>query len=499
LYSQEKKILANAPSKNGNSSGNKLSIPTLTEDFDRLSLLQKLQFVVDTIPQSIFWKNLNSEWVWANARFVSDAGADTLEDILGKNDLSYADRPWTRDQGEAFIRDDRMVLESGQAKLNIIEPQRRSDGRYAWLHTNKVPLFDDKGKVIGLIGTYEDISERTQEEIVVRRYQHMLETIFNSVPVAIFWKDKQSQFLGCNAYFAERAGMLPKEIAGKSEYDMPWTTEQAEKFIVDDQAVMESEQPRLNYIEHMRQADGRLIWVQTNKVPLYDADGNVTGILGTFYDITEQIETSEALRQARKAAEAERQRLARNLHDAVSQTLWTASLIADVLPTVWDKDRVKGEQNLRELRQLTQGALAEMRMLLLELRPAALKETKLHELLQHLAEAFVSRKEIEISVSAEPVDPPIDVKLAYYRVMQEALNNISRHARATKVTIELTSTETELILKIADNGKGFDVDLAAPGRMGLSIMRERAAMIQAKLAIDSKLNLGTTITVRWSP
>jgi signal transduction histidine kinase len=269
--------------------------------------------------------------------------------------------------------------------------------------------------------------------------------------------------------------------------------------MADDRVVIETEEPRLNYIEQFQQSDGKLVWVRTNKVPLYDADGNVTGILGTFYDITEQIEANEALRQARKAAEAERQRLARNLHDAVSQTLWTASLIADVLPTVWDQDRAKGEQNLRELRQLTQGALAEMRMLLLELRPAALKETKLHELLQHLAEAMVSRKEIDISVSAEPVDPPIDVKVAYYRITQEALNNISRHAQATKATIDLTSTETELFLKIADNGRGFDVDLVAPERMGLCIMRERAARIQAELTIDSTKNQGTTITVRWSP
>jgi signal transduction histidine kinase len=139
-----------------------------------------------------------------------------------------------------------------------------------------------------------------------------------------------------------------------------------------------------------------------------------------------------------------------------------------------------------------------MRMLLLELRPAALKETKLHELLQNLAEAAVSQKEIDISVSVEPVDPPFDVKVAYYRITQEALNNISRHARATRATIELTSTGTELVLTIADNGRGFDVDLAAPERMGLSIMRERAATIQAKLTIDSIIDGGTTIIAKWA-
>jgi hypothetical protein len=109
--------MANTSSKDESSADNKSIIETLTEDFDQLELLQKLQIVVDTIPQSIFWKNLNSEWVWGNARFVSDAGADTLEDILGKNDLSFADRPWTRDQGESFIRDDRDVFERENRNL----------------------------------------------------------------------------------------------------------------------------------------------------------------------------------------------------------------------------------------------------------------------------------------------------------------------------------------------------------------------------------------------
>ena len=255
--------------------------------------------------------------------------------------------------------------------------------------------------------------------------------------------------------------------------------------------------PKLNYIEQLQQADGTLIWVQTNKVPMYDADGNVTGVLCTFHDITEQIETSEALRNARKTAETERQRLARNLHDAVSQSLWTASLIADVLPSVWDQDREKGEQNLRELRLLTHGALTEMRMLLLELRPAALRETRLRELLQHLADALVSRKEIEVIVSIEPVDPPIDVKIAFYRITQEAINNILRHSKATQVTIQLNMIGPELILTISDNGQGFDLDQSSPESMGLCIMSERAETIKADIAIDSKLNKGTTITVKW--
>ncbi len=463
-------------------------------DFD---LLQKLQYMLDHIPQSIFWKDRRSRYVWVNKRCVEDWGANSPEELVGYNDL-FDLRPWTVEQAKAYLKDDQEVMESGKPKLNIIEPQRRSDGQYAWLNTSKVPLFDDDGEVIGLIGTYEDITERTHAEIILRRDQQVLETIFNSIPIAIVWKDRESHYLGCNNHFAQDAGMSPREVVGHSDYDMPWGEEHAADFIADDQEVMESKQARLQYIEQMRLANGSLAWIQTNKVPMQGSDGNVTGILVTYQNITNQIAISEELREMRAAAKDERQRLARDLHDAVSQTLWTASIIADILPSLWEIDQEKAKKNLKQLQHLTQGALAELRMLLLELRPSSLMATSFQELLDHLAEATMSRKEIDIFVKVDKTTSlPIDTKLALYRIAQESLNNISRHAKASKATITANETKTHLVMIIEDNGRGFNPAKQSQKRMGLSIMQERADSIQADLQIDSQINEGTTITVRW--
>ncbi|MEM7798200.1 MAG: PAS domain-containing protein [Chloroflexota bacterium] len=464
---------------------------------NELNKLQLYRIIANQIPQRVFWKDLELRYVWANRRFADDCAVESPEQLVGKCDY---DMPWTREQADFYRADDTLVMQTGRPKINIIEPQTRSDGSQAWLHTNKVPLMNEHGEVIGMIGTYEDITERAEAEIVLRRYQQMLESIFNHIPAAIFWKDKNSTYLGCNVHFAKDAGVeSPAEIVGKSDTDLPWTEEKTRNFQQDDHFVISSNKPMLNFVQERQQADGRSAWLQVNKVPLHDLDGTVMGVLGTYQNITEQIEAREALRLAKRETFEERQRLARELHDAVSQTLWTASLMADLLPTVWDDDREEGEETLIKLQRLTKGALAEMRMLLLELRPSSLVETDLKKLLERLAEATMSRKKLEISVSADAMpDLNPDTKIGLYRIAQESLNNVARHAKADHAEIELKLVEDEIMLKISDNGRGFSIDSKPSDRMGLNIMQERAADIDAEILIASQPGAGTTITVKCS-
>jgi signal transduction histidine kinase len=195
------------------------------------------------------------------------------------------------------------------------------------------------------------------------------------------------------------------------------------------------------------------------------------------------------------AALEERQRLARDLHDAISQTLWTATLIADVLPTNWALDPEEGMQNLTRLQRLTRGALAEMRTLLLELRPSALEKASLADLLHQLAEAVMSHKKIDIQVNAlDEGTLVLEVKAGLYRLAQEALNNAAKHSRATQAYVDLTWEQDYLQLSIQDDGRGFDPEQVAEG-FGFSIMHERAAAIGAHLKIDSQVNAGTQVLI----
>ena len=156
------------------------------------------------------------------------------------------------------------------------------------------------------------------------------------------------------------------------------------------------------------------------------------------------IENARLRAQAeRSAIVAERNRIARDLHDSVTQTLFTATLVSDVIPKLVQRDPEEGARQLEELRKLTRGALAEMRTLLLELRPATLIEVGSEELLRQLTEAARGRARIPIDLSVEIGNPlPPDVKVAFYYIAQEALNNVIKHARARHVEVSAAMTRT---------------------------------------------------------
>lgn len=198
------------------------------------------------------------------------------------------------------------------------------------------------------------------------------------------------------------------------------------------------------------------------------------------------------------AAAHERERLARDLHDAVSQSLFAATLIAEALPRLWDRSPATARKQLVLLHQLSRGALAEMRTLLLELRPGALQNTDIQSLLSQLTNAIQSRRKITFSLEVQPdLVIPSPVKLVFYRIAQESLNNVVKYANAKQVTVRLVRDEACVELSIQDDGRGFDLEGVSPTGFGLKIMHERAEGIGAALTISSELGQGTYVRVVW--
>ncbi len=222
-----------------------------------------------------------------------------------------------------------------------------------------------------------------------------------------------------------------------------------------------------------------------------------------FQSIADQL--SVAVENARLFAQveqiavaAERNRLARDLHDAVTQTLFSASMIAEVLPKIWERNPEEGHRRLEELRQLTRGALAEMRTLLVELRPAALVDTDLGDLIGHQVNAFMARTRLAVDYQRHGAhNPPPEIKDAFYRIVQEAFNNIAKHAEATRVGVALTGDLARAELTIQDDGVGFDPHFAEHEGLGLGIMQERARNVGARLEIASRPRAGTRLQLSW--
>jgi signal transduction histidine kinase len=215
----------------------------------------------------------------------------------------------------------------------------------------------------------------------------------------------------------------------------------------------------------------------------------------TDYNLAKQHEL-EAAQEI--AAIAERHRLARDLHDNVSQLLFSATITAQSLPQLLDSEPALARQTLTDLHRLTRGAQAEMRSLLLELSHDGLSQADLYMLLHLLADAFVARTGRPIDMDIQDnFDVDNEVKEAIYRIAQESLTNVAKHARASRVAMRLHHEEHQIELLLTDNGIGFDPDDVSADRLGVRVMHERAANLGLLLEITSQPGAGTVVRACW--
>jgi signal transduction histidine kinase len=210
-----------------------------------------------------------------------------------------------------------------------------------------------------------------------------------------------------------------------------------------------------------------------------------------------------------KSTDEERQRLARELHDTVSQSMFSISLISESLPRLLSLNSHLFLEGLDDLTRLSRGALAEMRSLLFELRPAAIQNIRLNELLHLMLNGLMSqtRLKVVLNLAGNHVIPE-NVRYVLFRITKEALNNIIKHANASTVTVNRqdilpisgkrgVEKLSGLKLSIKDDGIGFNPKVIPGGLHGLAIMKERAKSIGATLSIRSKPEKGTEIIIFW--
>lgn len=401
-----------------------------------------------------------------------------------------------------------------------------SGGVVTWWNIVLTPLVEN-GETVGLLNVAVDVTEQTQlrhdlEEQVRARTQEikLLLDVSATANRSLHLEEMLRITLDLIVPLvrASRAGVLLQDAE---------TGELIPHTLRPERAVAQEEMPDL--IEAARQVldRGETLYVAPDiarglrepgaLVPLQTPDTKL-GVLvivgpeggrfgeaqiALFQSIADQlsiaIENARLFAQGEQAAvAAERNRLARDLHDAVTQTLFSAGMIAEVLPKIWERNPDEGHRRLEELRQLTRGALSEMRTLLVELRPAALTDTDLGDLLGHQVNAFIARARIPVEYDRDcSHNPPVEIKEAFYRIAQEAFNNIARHAEAGRVRVALACAAGRAELTIEDDGIGFDVDAHDHEGLGLGIMRERARSVDARLEIHSRPRQGTRLRLAW--
>ena len=225
---------------------------------------------------------------------------------------------------EPFMTTIQRVL-AGEENVNIEYPLTL-DGRQFWFDASVTKLTEDQ-----VFWVARDITERKQSEEALAASQQMLRQVLDTIPSRVFWKDHNLNFMGSNQAFASDAGLTsPEELVGKNDFDMTWA-EQARLYQNDDRAVMESQQPRLNFEEPHTASDGGITWVRTSKVPLLNTRGQVDGILGIYDDVTAEKAAEEAIKRQNQylAVSAEIGRLVTSTLDLNTIFSRTVSLISE--------------------------------------------------------------------------------------------------------------------------------------------------------------------------
>ncbi len=184
-------------------------------------------------------------------------------------------------------------------RLRVGDYEKRylcKDGSVVWGHATVAGMFGPDGALSCFAANVQDITEHKRVQDQVRESKQMLQLVLDYIPQHVFWKDRNSVYLGCNRNFAQAAGVeKPQDLVGKTDYDLAWKKEEADFYRECDHRVMEEDTPELHIIEPQLQSSGKQAWLDTNKIPLHDGENRVVGILGTYEDITKRKLAEEEL------------------------------------------------------------------------------------------------------------------------------------------------------------------------------------------------------------
>ncbi len=501
----------------------------LSESRDRLSDLY------DHAPVGYFTIGTDGVILEVNLTGSALLEADSSS-LIGKRFQSLL----VEEYAEAFHLHERAAFKAGTKQRCEIK-LRKPDGGIFDAQLESLAIEDRDGRVTRCRTIVSDITERKQAEDALRESQQMMQLVLDTIPVRVFWKDLESNYLGCNRAFALDAGLQsPEKIIGRNDFEMGWA-EQAELYRSDDRLVMETGRPKLGYEEPQTTPDGCRIWLRTNKVPLRDAEGRIKGVLGTYEDITESKLMEKALRDARDALEIrveertlelqaankvlrenekelraipsrliavqedERKRLASELHDSIGQTLAALKYRVEVILDARDRGELGRALELFEsFVPILQHSIEETRSIYMGLRPSILDSLGVVATLEWFCREFQKiypGRHIEVEAGIKEEEIPEPLKIAVFRIIQESLNNIAKHSKADWVGLSLAKRRDAIELTITDNGIGMDLGTISQTNalttLGLRSMRDRAEHNGGTLSIESTPGKGTTVRVVW--
>ncbi len=358
-----------------------------------------------------------------------------------------------------------------------------------------------------IVAIYEDVTDRKEAEEALRESEQRFKSIFENAPIGFYRTTPDGRVLDANPALIHMLGYASFEALAAinletHEFQPEYPRRQFKKRIQRDGEIKGME-------AHWKRPDGTFAYLRENAKVFRDANGNTVCYEGTVEDLTDQKQAEKKIhtlsQQLIQAQEAERQMISRELHDRVAQDLSTLKIGIDSFVDDEPSLSSKVRKAVSEYSEILRKSISFVRDLSYDLHPPGLAEMGLIRTLAGYCEEFAEKS--RVTVNFEPIgmrsfclDTHTAVNL--YRLVQEGLNNIRKHAHASQAIVKLVGTYPHIILGIEDNGRGFDVEERAAAadrqkRMGLRSMAERVALMQGEMRIHSQPMKGTRIFIKF--
>jgi PAS domain S-box-containing protein len=463
---------------------------------------QMLRTILDNVHVRIFWKDRESRYLGANQLFLRDAGLENEGQLIGRTDFELFPG-----QAELFRADDRSVMETKIPKLDFEEPLVTSEGRPVSLLTSKVPLYGPSGSVTGVLGVYVDITEQKRMTKLLQASELEFRTLADNSPNIILRYDLDCRLIYANSAYERETG-IPADDA---MYLTPETHWQATMLVAEYKRrlrrAMETAEPAEILLEWERD-DVRMTSYAFDVVPERSAGGEVEGVLAIGHNVTALKETEQRLEESyeqlrelttrrEEAREEERKRVARDIHDELGQLLTALRMDVSLLRIRFGQDNPQLAGQVQNIMERVDATIQVVRNVAAKLRPAVL-DMGIVSAMEWQAGEFTRRSGVRCGLRIEEDEVYLDEEraTALFRIVQESLTNIARHAQAENVDISLRREGGDYLLEVRDDGRGFDPAGLKKKTFGVMGMRERVLMLQGDMEIDSSPGGGTRIAVR---
>jgi PAS domain S-box-containing protein len=483
---------------------------------------QMLQLILDNIPQRIFWKDLNSRYLGCNKSFAKDAALANPVDIIGSTDY---DMPWKSAEADFYRSIDSEVMKNDKPVYHLVEPQTHLDGQISWLETNKIPLHDELGNVVGILGTYEDITERKKSEEALKESEERFRSLIDNMIEAALIIDWNGEIIFANNSAAHLVGLEnPDQGIGKKVFDFLHPDFITRVFNVLAKA-RKSSQPIIDeYV--IKTVDGEDRWVESLGTKITFADKN--SILVTMRDITERKNTEHQLKIAKEQAE-ELSKIKSNFLANMSHELRTPlvgilgfaellkeELKKEELKEMADRILISGNRLMDTLNSVLDLSRIEANKVDLRISPYRIAELVKSQV--QLFEAVAERKKLYLKtvIADDTVCSEVDEQI-FRQIINNLVNNALKYTLSGGILVTVDSlydgTYNYARITVKDTGigipegslgmifqefrqvsEGFSRHFEGTG-LGLTITKKFVEIMNGRIGVVSKVGTGSTFTV----